>query len=246
MKNTALIVFILTIFLAPVKSEISPTFFAEGQQLFVVAYSGLNLRETPDNNASAILTIPYGKIVTVLPFDQICVTIQEIDYARGSWVKVNFEGQTGYVFDGFLSPLAVPQYHAEITHGSVSIFSLLENWVDIHLIPSDNSDTTINEASNKIIHFFEGGETMEKQIFHNAYRTQLLLSGVRLMDVFHLIKGFYHGTDQKEELDQNTIFIKDDEGNLKTIKINLGHNCEIRQMKNGQIKLTIQKSYSGC
>ena len=137
MKQTALIILFALASLASTTAEINPTFFANGQQLFVVANSGLNLRATPEREAISHITIPYGELVEVLSFDQECVIIEEIEWTRGSWIKVQYEGHEGYVFDGFLSPLAVPQYHAETTIGNVSIFNLIDNWVDINLLPID-------------------------------------------------------------------------------------------------------------
>lgn len=246
MKRIALLIFVLTIFLAPAKSESHPIFFAEGQQLYIVANAGLNLRDLPNKNSMTLTTIPYGQLVTVMPFDHKCIIIQEIDYVRGSWVKVSYDGYTGFVFDGFLSPLATPKYHAETSEGNVSIFNLIDNWVDIHLLQISSPDTISNEYENKIIFNFEGGEKFEKQILYNKYRTQLYLSGARIMDVYHLVKGFYTNLDIKEDIDINSTFIKNNEGDLHQIKIDLDQKCELKKMSNGQIRLTISESNTGC
>ena len=248
MKKTALVLFAMMITAFGLKAEVTPTFFAEGSQLFVVANSGLNMRETPDATSMTINTIPYGSLVTVMPFDQECVIIQEIEWTRGSWIKVEYDGYEGYVFDGFLSPLAVPRYAAEVTEGYNSIFNMVDNWVNIHLLPVANPDTITNEYSQTIRHNFEGGEKYEKQLYGAGYRTKVYFSGTRMMDVFHLVKGFFNSNGLKEAIDDQTLFIKDNNGNLKLIKIYNNNYTEIKSMDNGQIRLTINepKDEVGC
>jgi hypothetical protein len=245
MRKTAIIILVLAI-LTSLKADHSPTVFTEGQQLFVVANAGLNLRETPDRASLTLTTIPYGELIQIINSEDECIISQEIEWVGGSWAKVSYDGYIGYVFDGFLSPLAVPTSTAELMGGSANMFQLIDNWVDIHMLSINAPDTLANEINTSITQLFEGGEKYEKQLFDNGFRMNLYFSDVRIMDVFHLIKGFYKEADMKEEIDLNSLFIKDKNGSIRLIKIYHDQYCEIKKLSTGQIRLSISETFDGC
>lgn len=77
-----------------------------GDELFVLAPSGLRLRKAPEQSSSVLATVPYGASVTALsPPDGDRF---EVDGIEGIWLKVKFKNQEGYLFDGYLSQLPAP------------------------------------------------------------------------------------------------------------------------------------------
>jgi len=70
----------------------------------VTAKSGLILRDSPDINASKIGKLDFEEKVVVIDFTTSSFTTENI---KGYWVKIKVkDGREGYVFNGFLKPLA--------------------------------------------------------------------------------------------------------------------------------------------
>ncbi len=90
--------------------------YAANDELNVLAASGINLRETADANGTKVTNVPYGAKVKVLA-DELGKTAYSVEEAKdfkieGHWVKVDFGGKMGYLFDGFLSKWAAPKNQA--------------------------------------------------------------------------------------------------------------------------------------
>lgn len=86
--------------------------YYKGDELFVHAPSGLKLRATPDGDA--LVTVPYGSKLKVAE-DKFTKITKIVDGLVGGWAKVDFDGKTGYIFDGYLSFLPTPKsYHTEL------------------------------------------------------------------------------------------------------------------------------------
>jgi hypothetical protein len=59
--------------------------------MYVNSANGINLREGPGTNHKTLVTIPNGSELTVTSME-------------GDWIKVRYEGRTGYVYKQYLSP----------------------------------------------------------------------------------------------------------------------------------------------
>jgi uncharacterized protein YgiM (DUF1202 family) len=85
-------------------------------QLYVIAASGLRLREKADAKSSVLATIPFGdslktdKVASLSELEKSksprIITIENI---KGFWQKVTYKGKKGYVFSGFVSERFKPQ-----------------------------------------------------------------------------------------------------------------------------------------
>lgn len=104
MKNILLQSLLLAFFQIP---GFSINSYQSGDTLFVWAYHGLNLRESPAASGTRRTTIPYGSSLVVL--DSVRVkTFSTKEYhnqfqIKGYWSKVRFDTLEGWVFDGYLS-----------------------------------------------------------------------------------------------------------------------------------------------
>lgn len=89
--------------------------YAQGDALYVWAPSGLNMRAEAKANAQKITKIPYAEQVIIVdrklfehPFSYTMakgesLAGQEISWkVKGHWVKVEYKGESGYVFDAYL------------------------------------------------------------------------------------------------------------------------------------------------
>lgn len=72
------------------------------KKLYVLAVSGLNLRETSDSKSKVIKKVPLGKLVIRLDNDAGTndMTSENI---KGRMIKASYGSLQGYIFDGFLS-----------------------------------------------------------------------------------------------------------------------------------------------
>jgi hypothetical protein len=80
--------------------------YNSNEELFVLASSGLRLRDKPDGKI--LDAVPYGSKITTLEAKNAKFPA-EVEGIKGSWVKVQFGKTQGYVFDGFLSKLPAPK-----------------------------------------------------------------------------------------------------------------------------------------
>ncbi|MBP7283371.1 MAG: SH3 domain-containing protein [Leptospiraceae bacterium] len=70
------------------------------QYRFVIAKTGLTLRLTPDTEADAVDTIPFGKVIEIVTELSESVNIQG---NISNWFEVKYKWHKGYVASGYLS-----------------------------------------------------------------------------------------------------------------------------------------------
>lgn len=87
--------------------------YGSGQQLNVLAPSGMNLRDAPEGNV--LQRIPYGSQIKTLQAKST-MHAKTIEGIQGNWVKVEYNGKTGFLFDGFLSSLPAPELNSTNLH----------------------------------------------------------------------------------------------------------------------------------
>ncbi|MBR9921526.1 MAG: SH3 domain-containing protein [Bacteroidetes bacterium] len=68
---------------------------------WVIAPSGLNMREGPSASSKKITTIPSASQVELI--EEATAVDMEVDQVPGGMAKVHFQGKEGFVFDGYLS-----------------------------------------------------------------------------------------------------------------------------------------------
>lgn len=73
------------------------------QRLHVTSNAGLRMRSEPHTRSSALLTIPHNSEVVVVEESDKTETISG---KMGKWLRVTYNGSTGWVFGAFLAPNA--------------------------------------------------------------------------------------------------------------------------------------------
>jgi hypothetical protein len=84
---------------APIDSN-STSAAHNGGLRYVVPKDGLNMREEPSMTGRKMLTIPRGRLLLMVEERPESFKIDNIE---GKWTKVLWNGNTGWVFGGFLS-----------------------------------------------------------------------------------------------------------------------------------------------
>lgn len=128
--------FLLVAFLFPA-AGFSITNYSIGDQLNVLASSGLVLRETANPKGTKIGTIVLGETVTVLKdnFRKVPHSVLEFKNfnIRGYWVKVRTAGGLeGYVFDGYLSHYKAPGTFTIADDSGLDTLSMIEQYLAVH------------------------------------------------------------------------------------------------------------------
>ncbi len=101
-------IFFLTLSL-PLESQAADKpvqYYKAGQDIYILALSGLNLRAAPNSKGSKIMTLPYGAKVKVV---ELTDKLFQSGAVEGYWIKVSFQDKQGYIFDGFTAPLPAPE-----------------------------------------------------------------------------------------------------------------------------------------
>jgi len=221
--------------------------FIEGQQLSIVAPSGLSLRDAPSQLAKILDVIDFGEEVTVINSSEVVCKSEKIDWVEGEWILVEYQGQRGFMFDGFLSNLPLPENEFEIAHNDMDIIHSLDSWVNYHYDMSLTPDTlTENDHAYKTVHYFDNNQKLIKTDELGYFRMDVYLSDVRIMDAYHLLVNMLPSKAEMATFYNKSVFIQDADGNLDTIKINLDNQVVIQKTKSGQIRIKTYTEHVGC
>jgi hypothetical protein len=158
--------------------------YQTNESLNVLTLSGIKLRDKP--GGAVIQSIPYAaKVITLeAKSNNFPVAVEGI---HGSWVKVNFNGKIGYVFDGFLSRLPAPSLtDANLRAYVKREFKLLSE--DLPLSYLTNSDLG---ASGSTVLFLEwSGEkcAYENHFYYEGGGENLSIPGVSIEEAYLLVR----------------------------------------------------------
>lgn len=89
-------------------SQICKANYSEKDTLNVLAINGLNIRLANSGESEKIGFIKFGESVIVENTFKFQYK-ETIDNRVGNWIKINYKGKTGFVFDGYLSSFPVPR-----------------------------------------------------------------------------------------------------------------------------------------
>lgn len=214
-----------------------------GTTLYVTAHSGLHLRNNPSSMSKSLKVINLGESVTVL--EQIdSLTLQTIDWVSGKWLWIEHEGDKGYIFDGFLTPLNLPKYSWEKCQLDMDMIYPLEQWSETnHLLI--NTDTAQGTYITKVTESYENGNKLVKINSGEIYKIELHLYNARIMDAYHLLQAMLEDKTRIKLFQDESIFIKNHE-DLTRIKINLENPIDIRKLDNDAIKISIYSQEYPC
>ncbi len=114
MKNKQLLFFILLL----ISQNLIGANYQKGDSLYVWADSGLKIRSEPSLKGEKMNLIPYGEKVKIIQENLRTIPLKvnelklkstngkvEVFDIEGFWVKVDWNGEEGYVFDGYLSKI---------------------------------------------------------------------------------------------------------------------------------------------
>ena len=158
--------------------------YSSNETLNVLAISGLKFRDKPEGNV--LQTIPYGsKVVTLEPknYDYL----KTVEGIKGAWVKVNFNGNFGYVFDGFLSSLPAPNLSDENLGVYVKReFRAISNEIPLSFL----KDNELGESGSNVL-FLEWKNqkcAYEESFYYEGGGESLCIPGVSMEEAYLLMR----------------------------------------------------------
>lgn len=132
---------LLLLLFAPFSPLRAIDFYQPGDTLYVWATSGLVLRKAPSPDGAKLKTVPYGTLLVALNYSGDKQTEVEAVpgftakgekyppvMLRGGFAMVAFRGDTGYVFDGYLSKLPSLLRFPSVRPDGPPVFESLEEW----------------------------------------------------------------------------------------------------------------------
>ena len=186
--------------------------YSEGDELFVLATSGLRMREAPVDGSS-VVSIPYGakvKVLKVVEIESREEFRRTYDGISGTWPKVEYKGKVGYVFDGFLCRLPAPKLEGErfydyLSRALTPVTSKLPYTV---ISPDEGSYPTDQSSEN--LRVFKFGNSLA--VYHTAqgfesYAEHIIFYGLSREEAYLLLKALHHDKMEqiKEELAGKTV-----------------------------------------
>jgi hypothetical protein len=212
----------------------------------VVAPSGLKLRATPGMDSEVLYIIPSKSVVQIIENELFPRVEDEISYISGSWVYVNYEGEEGYVFDGFLSDLPLPIHEFEKTQFDLDLIYPLETWMEYHHVGLMNTDTFASSLYTKVVYEYEEGNKMSQKNTSSHYTLSVELSDARIFDAYHLLTNMLSSKSEISEFTQKAVFVRNNAGIVDKIKIDIEEPILIKKLPNGNILIEIKSYSKGC
>lgn len=177
----------VSIFLIPI------TFFgikeySSGQLLNVLATSGMNLRDAP--KGAVLQKIPYGARIKTLQAKST-TNPETIEGIQGNWVKVEYNGATGFLFDGFLSTLPAP----ELSENSLRNYLITKTHPLSGLVRAYSYLTAEGRESNAIALYILGYDTLVYNELNQAERfttEHLTIPGATAEEAYLIIRALNH------------------------------------------------------
>ncbi len=209
----------------------------------VVAFSGLKLRVAPGLDQQVISIIDYGEIVELIEETDIMLSVE---WLTGNWTKVRYQGEEGYIFDGFLTALPIPYNDFELSQNDLQLSYPLLAWTEYHYAQVQKPDTLTNNDLTTVIQYMEGGKTLKREENYAYFKSTLTIENGEISDAYNLLKSMLLTEAEREEFVNNSVFIADNEGEIYRIKVNLLSPVNIKKEKNGDVSISAISFHQGC
>ena len=201
----------------------SPHFCVPGRY-FVMAPSGLNLRDDAGLQSKKLATIPYGAAVEVLTCDYRSL---EMGWRQGYWAQVRYDGQTGYLYGAYLCQLPVPvafdwsagscEYGAETGYEPRLTVYLRKFWPE-----AAEPQLLLSTGEGEKIRFLEGQSLdppteLRREQYYEGSITHLRFHG-DLYQAHALLVALLQACPEALHLAEQAELIRDARGNLVRIQ----------------------------
>lgn len=218
----------------------------ENKSLSVVAGSGLKMRTTPTLESQVIKVIPFGDTVyEVLDSMTTELVTDRIEWMEGEWIKIEHMGDQGYVFNGFLTSLPIPQFDFELTIEDLELASPVESWMNYRFNRTGEPSIYETEEEIKMVTDYEEGHRKIEYESLYKYKVVLQLKEVELHEAYNLMKGMLMSSYEKSSYDRKAVFVENKYGEIDRIRINLEQPVDIKKLNDNTVQISITNFYDG-
>jgi len=214
------------------------------QYLSVSATSGLSMRTAPGLSAEKIMIIPHGAEVQVILRDKNPLE-ETVEWTKGQWTYVEYDGRRGYVFDGFLTSLPMPELQFEKVVSDQDLSSPLISWAEHRFNEVRSVDTIQRNDITKVIKVLADGVILKKYSDDQMFKLDVEIDHIRIMDAYHLLLNMMDKGDQKIFKDNST-FLKDQGFDIEKIRVSIDNPVTIEQIDENRVRITIDNPYHAC
>ncbi len=191
--NLFLIVSILVLFTSKTDGQVLNCDCWQVSLKKVTAESGLVLRKSPSIDSDKILTVPYSEKV-IVGYDYTINESSVIENIKGDWVRANYKGIEGFLFDGFLNE--TPEYDLPYQI-ELDVLPLLNEAPFVGLFADSKDPFSMNEMTLRRLEFetvvYEGenylNEYAKLKISDGQY-PDFIFSGLDVQDRKIAVKFF--------------------------------------------------------
>ena len=170
------------------KQSFSIQSYTAGQALNVLASSGINLRDAP--KGTVLQKIPYGARIKTLQAKSTS-NPETIEGIQGNWVKVEYNGAMGFLFDGFLSTLPAP----ELSGNDLRNYLITKTHPLSGLVRAYSYLTAEGRESNAVALYTLGNDTLVYNELNQVERfitESLTIPGATAEEAYLLIRALHH------------------------------------------------------
>jgi hypothetical protein len=221
----------------------------QSQEVFVLekenvfATSGIKLRATPSQTGQVLKIIPFGETVSVL---ESTGQVQSIEWMDGKWIKAQYQGSEGYIFDGFTSGLPVPTLDFELTQEDLDLSYPLLAWAEYHFDPVRTNDTVQTNHAFVMTQFLENGIQLKREETDYHFKVEVTMPNTDISDVFMLLRSMLLTKLERQAFDHNAVYILDENGWVGQIKIDMENPVVIKLQPDGSVKISVVTFHEGC
>ncbi len=216
-----------------------------GESLIVHAIDGLKLRLEPSFQSRVITVLDYGEVLTQLgevPGSELF----SVGYTTGKWIHVDMNGLDGYVFDGFVSSLPIP----EVLPHTEYLIAVLEQYANLNfnLLSTDTiaRSSEMDERFHVKYRFnFEDNIRMQHDSYWEYESVKLEFPNIRIMDAYLLVKALLIVSDLKSLYGEGLIFKVNEGGEIYEISDRYREDIIIKQHAGNSVSIEF-KTYVGC
>ncbi len=200
--------------------------YSIGEELFVVANSGLKLRSEPDFDAKVIAIMDFGEMVQILTDSVAWHRYDRVEWLDGHWVYVDYGGVRGYAFDGFLSTVPMPFFGYDavdcedlpiLLESYISDISY-QKYLDQEVEDDSYIETVVGAHTFGVSRSFPGEHHMSFYKTPNATKTLLHLKDVRMSEALHIMLNLLDHCPEKRQIQEDLIYVEDVDGSIKRIQ----------------------------
>jgi hypothetical protein len=195
--------------------------YAVGDGLVVAANSGLRLRMHPDKSAPTIKVLEYNDPVIVQSMNDFDEEYADrVQWFDGYWVKVKSGLVSGWVFDGFLTTMQMPNHEDHLCIDCRNIITPLLQYIDDNY-PSECGEEISSPGEDVAQYTTLHTEGVETTITKGEgwYRAELIFDGQRISEVLNLIRAMLVGKSAQSGFEESLVFHQDPYGYLEKIEI---------------------------